>query len=240
MTWLNNIQNLRLRLRLKIKTKMEIDTEKIKMAVLAVACLYMAGLNLWILFKDWFNEWYRKKKDRKVARRNSVELDERGIPSFVGKSKTDTKLLASLKNKQQQIEENKPIQGILLEPTIGRKEPEPATKSTNDLLVSSEEEIILCSGYDKSDAELAGNQSFMIDEFELMAKSLQGKPITKGEEHQVAEIIIRAQGTDLYEQMVNQIDGAKQRALIVLKGSEAEESISGGSKNGGFDLSRYV
>ncbi|PXV60125.1 hypothetical protein CLV62_13145 [Dysgonomonas alginatilytica] len=80
----------------------------------------------------------------------------------------------------------------------------------------------------------------MFDEFELMTKSLQGKSITKGEEHQVAEIIIRAQGTDLYEQMVNQIDGAKQRALIVLKGYETEESINSGSINGGFDLSKYV
>jgi hypothetical protein len=38
---------------------------KIGAFVLSLACILMAGLNLWILFKEWFDENYELKDKQK-------------------------------------------------------------------------------------------------------------------------------------------------------------------------------
>lgn len=209
--------------------------EKFKMVLLAVACLFMAGLNLWLEFKGWFGKTYQRKDkkpdEEKKAYGSKVILDERGIPDIVGKSKTDFKLIreqqkekeerqkAEQARKMSAEEQNEPVHSMDLE-----KEKDPL--SDYDGSVSSEDDIILDAGYTKKDAVLESGQSATVDEFNLLAKTLSGK-ITpdKQEESQVARIIVRTKGTDLYNQFIKQVDGAESRAAAILrKADELEEN----------------
>ncbi|PXV60935.1 hypothetical protein CLV62_12822 [Dysgonomonas alginatilytica] len=206
-----------------------------KAVLLPIACLYMAGLNLWLLFKDWFKERYARKgdamkQDKRVGRVGESKGDERNIPSFVGKSKWNEEQqkrkqdqleqeVKNLKDKLDEVTKNQSILSIPLEAIP--KEQDAEHQNSYDQPVSSEEEIILDTTYDKSDVELSGNQSFTMDEFEMVAKSLKGNPVSKDEEKQVAEIIPRIKGTDMFRQFIGQVNGAEEKALQILKFAEA-------------------
>lgn len=188
--------------------------EKIGLAFLFVACLYMAGLNLWLLFKDWFNENYAKKNSK----------DD--IPNCIGKSKTiigaskfnleqerqkQNRLaqeVETLKRELGTIKKNEIIYSIPLEDL---KEEKSKEHPLNGEPISSEEDIELNANYTKADVELAGSQSVTVDQFELMAKSLSGKTITSVESQQLAEIIPKMKGTSVFQQFLKQVKGAEEK-----------------------------
>lgn len=80
--------------------------EKIKAILLAAACLFMAGLNLWNEFKDWFDKKYERKNSPRYKApaydHNKPVLDERVIPDIVGKSKTDFKLMREQQKEREE------------------------------------------------------------------------------------------------------------------------------------------
>lgn len=176
--------------------------EKYKMALLAVACLFMAGLNLWHEFKDWFNKNYQKRKDNEQA--GKVQSNEKGKdkdvpPSVIGKSKTV--LTFSTANKRQEKEEEKPFHSI-------------------DLEIDLEKEVIPLDVSLGRDNEY--NQAVSVDEFNLLADTLKGQPISKENEPQIKETLQKVQGTDLFEQLVSQVKGAKDITSGILGGTDNE------------------
>lgn len=161
--------------------------------LLTIACLYMAGLNLWLLFKDWFNERYQKKDETKdTLQKPRMQKDE--IPDIIGKSKTNLRTLQAEVEKQ----ENKPFLEIELE-----KESIPLSTLLPD----------------QTDIEMQGGQSITTDEFSLMAKSLSGQRISSDDEILVNEVLQKAKGTDLFAQFVKQVKGAEGIANAILKDS---------------------
>lgn len=195
------------------------------MALLAAACLFMAGLNLWLEFKTWFDKRYQRKDNPSV---DIQKTEKKNIPNVIGKSKFNMKE-EELRSKQRQAErdekiaeeQNTPVHSMDLEmeknPLSGYGGP-----------ITSEQEIILYSGYDKADRIIqTKEQSFTVDEFGLLATTLQGKPISPNEKIQVPEILQRVQGTNLYEQFLNQVDGAEGIAAAILSNAEdAKENIT--------------
>lgn len=219
--------------------------EKFGLGVLVVVCLYMAGLNLWLLFKDWFNERFEAKQNKdnpnkRVGRVGVAKVDEKHV-SIIGESKYNLERevtkqrqleqeIKTLKDELEEIKKNQIIHSIPL-----KKEAEPPPDNGS---VSSEDEIlILHPTPDKNDTELASSQSFTMDEFGLMAKSLSSKDVTKQEEKLVAEIIPRMKGTDMYQQFIGQVKGAENRAMEILRMADNkynEEPI------GMNNLSKYI
>ncbi len=196
------------------------DMEKYKMVLLAVACLFMAGLNLWNEFKDWFDKRYQRKEKAD----NPDESNWKSVPDVIGKSKT---VFHSQKEPEQsRQEENIPIHSMDLE-----KEENPI--AYYDGPVSSEEEIILYNG---NDAIYSQGQSVTVDEFGILANTLQGKPVPKHEETQVREALQKVQGTDLFEQLVSQVKGAKGIADKIMDGAGNNNEAS----NTGFDFNKYI
>jgi hypothetical protein len=61
------------------------ETEKIKAILLAMACFFMACLNLWNIFKDWFDKKYQSRKEEKNRKENP--LTKEPIPNIIGKTK---------------------------------------------------------------------------------------------------------------------------------------------------------
>lgn len=219
--------------------------EKFGLGVLVVVCLYMAGLNLWLLFKDWFYEHFETKHDKenpnkRVGRVGVAKVDERQV-SIMGVSKYNLEKEATkqsqleqeiktLKDKLEKIKKNHIIHSMPLEKEV---EPPP-----NNRAVSSEEEfLILAPNPDKMDTELSSSQSFTMDEFGLMAKSLSGKTVTRQEEKRVAEIIPKMKGTDMYQQFIGQVKGAESRAMEILRMAENNESDN---QSGMGNLSKFI
>jgi hypothetical protein len=218
--------------------------EKFKMALLAIACLFMAGLNLWNEFKDWFDKTYQRKDKKpnngKDTSENKTTLDERGIPDIIGKSKT---VLHSRKEPEQTKEkdedkeiekdENPPVHSMYLE-----KEKN-ASETTEPL--TSEEDIPIVTTHTKDNAALSGGQSFTFDEFGLLAKTLQGKPVSAYQRDQVPEIRQRVQGTNLYEQFIGQVKGAEDIASAILrKADELEGNKSTSLTPASGNLSKFI
>lgn len=218
--------------------------EKFGLGLLVIVCLYMAGLNLWLLFKEWFNERYARKKTNNIEHDPNKRVAKVGmskttdVPSIIGKSKFNLEKeeqkrnrleveVKTLKGELEEIKKNQPIYSIPLE-----KE-----NKVNNQPISSEDEIIRHSIYDKTDAELASKQSFTMDEFELMTKSLSGKTVTKQEAQQVAYIIPKMKGTDMYQQFIGQVKGAENRAMEILRMSEDDEFDN---QSGMGNLSKFI
>lgn len=221
--------------------------EKFGLGLLVVVCIYMAGLNLWLLFKDWFNERYARKKtdniehdsNKRVARVGASKTAD--VPSIIGKSKFKLEKeeqnqnqleqeIKALKYELEGIKKNQIIHSIPLDKEV---EPPPDNRS-----VSSEEEIIIQHpNPDKKDMELASSQSFTMDEFSLMAKSLSGKAVTKQEEKLVAQIIPKMKSTDMYQQFIGQVKGAEGRAMDILRMAEDNEPDN---QTGMSNLSKFI
>ncbi|MDH6309428.1 hypothetical protein M2451_002686 [Dysgonomonas sp. PFB1-18] len=213
---------------------------------LTIACLFMAGLNLWNEFKDWFDKKYQRKEQGKPDNQSmDIRKDEtKNIPDIIGKSKFNLKE-EELKQKQRQAEQtrkitvdveenNIPIHSIDLE-----KEENPLSGYTGP--ISSEDEIILDTQYDKTDIVQSKDQSFTMDEFELLAKTLQGKPMPEKEEKQIPEILQRVHGTNLYEQFISQVNGAEAIAGNILRLAEIDSEMdnNNNSSNTG-NLSKFI
>ncbi|KAA6305833.1 hypothetical protein EZS27_042513 [termite gut metagenome] len=77
-----------------------------------------------------------------------------------------------------------------------------------------------------------------MDEFEAIAKILKGNPIAKYERKQAIQSMMKVQGTDIYNQLVNRIGGARKRAMEAL--NEWEQETSGNFPIGNFDWSKYI
>lgn len=194
------------------------NTEKYGLILLFFACLFMAGLNLWLIFKEWFNKNYTKKSP------------EKDTANYIGKSKTQENIIIgeskfnlqkekkkqdqlaqeveSLKRELKAMKENEIIYSI---PLSALKEENVTSHPLSGQLVSSEEDIELDPNYTKEDAELAGSQSITVGQFELMAKSLSGKTITSEESQQFAEIIPKMKGTSVFQQFLKQVRGAEEK-----------------------------
>lgn len=207
------------------------------MILLVIACFYLAGLNLWLEFKSWFNERYERKREKKATKQSEDGLDERGIPSFVGRSKynlQEEKLKREQQRKEREEkkeEENKKDnkrrpenQFYENQNTYKQVALDELDKHSlvNNQSVSSEEDIKLDFGYSPQNAVLASGQSATLDEFELLAKSLQGQAITQIQKKEAATIIMKLDGTFIYDQFLNQIQGAEDRASAILRGMADE------------------
>lgn len=173
------------------------EIEKIKAILLAAVCFFMACLNLWNIFKDWFDEKYQsRQKDKDSKDRSPVKEP---IPDIIGKTKFKLsderkpkqedsmkqddplkKEIAELKElvlkQSKMIEENKPFMSVPMEV----KEPSDVDPDTID-----DESIPILT--EKERSQFSSGTS--LDEFELVARTLKGKPITKEEETQVGQII---------------------------------------------------
>ncbi|KAA6318684.1 hypothetical protein EZS27_031337, partial [termite gut metagenome] len=77
-----------------------------------------------------------------------------------------------------------------------------------------------------------------MDEFELVAKALRGKPINKREEQQAGHVITRIAGTELFKQFTLHIKGAQEWAEVILNRLDNEDSREDDFSN--FDISRYI
>lgn len=197
--------------------------EKYKMVLLAVACLFMAGLNLWNEFKDWFNKNYQKRTDNRQA--GKVQFNEKGKgkdmpPSVIGKSKTVLTFSATNQNQekeqQKEKEEEKPFHSIDLEIDL--------EKETIPL------DIVPDKGYEYS-------QAVSVDEFNLLANTLQGKPILEENQPQIKETLQKVQGTDLFEQLVSQVKGAKDITSRILDDMDNKTPNNSFVE---FDFNKYI
>lgn len=194
------------------------EMEKIKAILLATACFFMACLNLWNIFKDWFDEKYQPRKGNTDENRQSKKQEQ--VSDIIGKSKFKLsdertpkqedplkKEIAELKElvlqQSKMIEENKPFMSIPIE----QREP-----TDNDLINLEDESIPILTEKERS----LFSTGTTLDEFELVVRTLKGKPITKEEETQVGWIIPKIEGTDIYNQFTKQIHGAEERAMDIL------------------------
>lgn len=221
------------------------DTEKIKVILLATACFFMACLNLWNIFKDWFdNKYQAKNKDND---RQSSAKGKEPIPDIIGKSKFQLKEESLPKQEKQEdpikkeiaelkelvlqqskmIEENKPFMSIPLEKIT----------LPNDDPIDFEEEVVPVLTEKQRSPFSTGTT---IDEFELVVKTLKGKPITKEEETQVEQIIPKIEGTDIYNQFTKQIQGAEERATAILNRIEDNRQSLSGNGADSFDFRKFV
>jgi hypothetical protein len=229
------------------------ETEKIKAILLAAVCFFMACLNLSNLFKDWFDNKYQSKSRDK---NKQLPIKKREpIPDIIGKSKfqsknedyrKDTKTtqeeavkqedpikkeIAELKElvlqQSKMIEENKPF---MLIPIKG------IAPSDIDPDTINEESIPLLTENQRS----SFSTGTTIDEFELVVKTLKGKPITQEEKTQVEQIIPKIEGTDIYNQFTRQIQGAEERAMAILNRIEDNRQVLSGNDYNGFDYERYI
>lgn len=224
------------------------EAEKIKAILLATACFFMACLNLWNIFKDWFDKKYQSRKEH--SKKGTPRKDT--IPDIVGKSKFKLKEnsiskqtqpepitpkdplkkeIAELKElvlqQSKMIEENKPFMSIPLE----KKESFDIDPDTID-----DEAIPVLT--EKGRAQFSTGTT--LDEFELVVKTLQGKPITKDEEAQVERIIPKIEGTDIYNQFTKQIHGAEERAMAILNRAEDNGQAFFDNETDGFDYMKFI
>lgn len=213
--------------------------ETIGKIILIIACLYMAGLNLWLEFKGWFSKRYQRK-DKTGDKKQEPKLQNGEIPDIIGKSKFN------LHEVQVQADRKKQEQEQSQQSEVTKEQPNPVIHSEQlerELLPNnnSEEDIPLPAGpQNKLDVELQGSQAITMDEFELLAKTLEGKPISQNEESHVPEILQKVQGTNLYEQFIGQVNGAEKIAsnILALAEIDSEENNSHSSNTG--NLSKFI
>lgn len=88
--------------------------ETIEKIILVIACLFMAGLNLWNEFSDWFNKKYQKRSDNNQPAKSITKEKQKGIvPNIIGESKFRLRTIE---------EENIPFHSIELEKELPEKE----------------------------------------------------------------------------------------------------------------------
>jgi hypothetical protein len=223
------------------------ELEKIKAILLATACFFMACLNLWNIFKDWFDKKYQSKNMDKDNQSSIKEKEP--IPDIIGKSKFQLKNenyskdakttqedpikkeIAELKElvlQQSKImEENKPFMSIPIKEVV---------HPDDDPVNLEEESVTVLSEKERSQFSTGTS----IDEFELVVKTLKGKPITKEEETQVEQVIPKIEGTDIYNQFTKQIQGAEERAMAILNRIEENRQALSGNESGSFDYMKYI
>lgn len=201
----------------------------------------MACLNLWNIFKDWFDGKYQKKNSTPKSEYSTPKQEN--IPNIIGKSKpvfreaskTEKpdeekqrleKEVLELKRQLKEKEKNEPFMSIdLLE------EEQPNVVDTEE---SEDFEEVYHNPSEKSGTF---NRGTTVDEFELMAKALTDKPINKEEEKEVGYILTKVIGTEFYNQFTKQVYGAENLAMTILNQLEDGTEPSG---NENFDFSRYI
>ncbi|KAA6348344.1 hypothetical protein EZS27_004234 [termite gut metagenome] len=206
--------------------------EKFGAFLLVVACLFMACLNLWNLFKEWFDSKYQPRNENKDSSAERAGEENDGIDKhiYIYKDKLKEKDKGmNVKTEFADLKQNEPSLSIDME-----KEYPP-----NNNQVHMEEETVLLetTSRGKEHPESFDSGATM-DEFELVAKALRGKPINKREEQQAGHIITRIAGTELFKQFTLQIRGAQERAEAILNRLDNEDSKEDDFSN--FDISRYI
>lgn len=200
------------------------EAEKIKAIALAVACLFMAGLNLWNEFKDWFDKKYqRKDKDISQSKIPAKEEEKAPVSDIIGKSKFRMTTPSADTSKE---DENEPFHSEQLEK-------EPPIKE----LINTEDESIPLNIMPNQDT--VQDQGVTVDEFQMLANTLHGKPVSNRNESQIKDTLQKMQGTSLLEQFTSQVKGAESIAGRILGEFEKEDEESDNT-NGGFDFSKYV
>lgn len=203
------------------------------MALLAIACLYLAGLNLWLEFKAWFNERYVRRTDKPA---NKVKPDQRNTLNFACKSAfnlQEEQFELKQRQKENEEEENERIKKIANNQLFENNSPFKeialdrlgTRSSVNNQPISSYEDIELDLACSPQDAALAGGQSATWDEIQLLAQSLEGKATNKIQEKEAAMIITKLNGTGIYDQFLNQIQGAEDRASAILRGAANQTAM---------------
>lgn len=226
------------------------EAEKIKAILLAMACFFMACLNLWNIFKDWFDKKYKPRKEDTGENLQASKREQ--IPDIVGKSKfrlkeecivkraeTESiksedllkKEIAELKElvlqQSKMIEENKPFMSIPLE-----------VKESSDIDPDTIDDESIPILTEKERSQFSTGTT--LDEFELVVKTLQGKPITKDEEKEVGYIIPKIEGTDIYNQFTKQIHGAEERAMAILNRIEDNRQAMPNNETVNFDFMKFI
>ncbi|WP_163310035.1 hypothetical protein [Dysgonomonas sp. 521] len=192
--------------------------EIIGTVLLASACLFLAGLNLWNEFKDWFNKTYQRKDEYRTDTNNGNERNKKGVPDIMGKPKTVFKSLPVNQNQKKEQEavkeedENSPIHSIDLEKEAIPLNIVPGKNTVHD-------------------------QGVTVDEFQLLADTLQGKVIPKGKELQIRETLHKVKSTDLFGQITGLFNGAESIVVSILDdiGAGATSTI-----NNRFDIGKYI
>lgn len=185
--------------------------ETIGKIILVIACLFMAGLNLWNEFSDWFNKKYQKRSDNNQPSKSITKEKQKGIvPNIIGESKF------RLRTKE---EENIPFHSIELE----KEQINPEDELVPLDIVSNQNTI--------------HDQGITVDEFEILANTLQGKIIPRDIESQVKETLQKMKGTNLLEQFTSRVKGAEGIANKILASFDNNEK---NINNTGFDFSKYI
>jgi hypothetical protein len=192
----------------------------------------MACLNLWNLFKEWFDSKYQPRNENKDSSSEKVGEQNEGIDKHIyiyqDKLKEKEKGM-DVKNEFAALKQNEPFMSVGME-----KEYPP-----NNNLVNMEEETIFLETTSRGKEHPESFESgTTMDEFELVAKALMGKPINKREEQQAGHVITKIAGTKLFKQFTLQIRGAQERAEAILNRLENEDSKEDDFSN--FDISRYI
>lgn len=190
--------------------------ETIGKIILVIACLFMAGLNLWNEFSDWFNKKYQKRSDNnQPAKSITKEKQKEIVPNIIGESKF------RLRTKE---EENIPFHSIELEKELPEKKQ-----------INPEDELVPLDII--SNQNTIHDQGITVDEFEILANTLQGKIIPRDIESQVKETLQKMKGTNLLEQFTNRVKGAEGIANKILASFDNNEK---NLNNTGFDFSKYI
>lgn len=203
--------------------------------LLFVACMYMAGLNLWLLFKDWFNERYQRKKENKGINPKNLKnetFSNNDVSNIIGKSKTKlqdkSKESSSIRveesEKEKEEKENKPIYS------------QPLEREQQQEIDEKQETIFLGDSNSKTTSY---DQGVAVDEFSLLTDTLNGKAMSNNEKPQIKETLKKIQGTSFFEQFAAQVKGAEGIASAILSSSEEEEDTLTPDNNQ-FEWNKYI
>ncbi|KAA6334453.1 hypothetical protein EZS27_017229 [termite gut metagenome] len=204
--------------------------EKFGAFMLVVACLFMACLNLWNLFKEWFDSKYQPRNENKDSSSEKVGEQNDGIDKhiYIYKDQLKEKDI-NVKTEFADLKQNEPFMSVDME-----KEYPPNNNQVN----IEEETIFLETTSRGKEHPESFDSGATMDEFELVAKALRGKPINKREEQQAGHVIIKIAGTELFKQFTLQIRGAQERAEAILNRLDNEDSNEDDFNN--FDISKYI
>ncbi|KAA6327855.1 hypothetical protein EZS27_023188 [termite gut metagenome] len=138
--------------------------EKFGAFMLVVACLFMAFLNLWNLFKEWFDSKYQPRNENKASSSEKVGEQNDGIDKHI----------YIYKDKLKEKDKGMDVKNEFAAP----KQNEPFLSIDMDKKEWLEEETVLLetTSRGKEHPESFDSGTTM-DEFELVAKALRGKPI---------------------------------------------------------------
>lgn len=116
----------------------------------------MAGLNLWLEFKDWFSKRYQQK-DETRDKKQEPKLQNNGIPDIMGKSKFNLHEVQVQASKEKREREQTQEPAEQPNPVIYSKHLEQESLPDSKL-VNTEEDISLpVAIQDRIDVELQGS-----------------------------------------------------------------------------------